>query len=150
MKKEIILAIFLGFIVGLAITYGIYTANQAINGNSVKKTSASASPDTTTDENPQASPSISELTLEITEPYNNLVVKTNSVEIKGNTSPNNFVAVMGEDGESIVAADKEGFFRTEIGLISGINSINIVSSTRDNSEQMQKNIEIVYSEAEIE
>lgn len=150
MKKEIILAIFLGFIVGLAITYGIYTANRAINGNSVKKTSASASPDATADESPQASPSIGELTLEITEPDDNLVVKSNSVEIKGNTSPNNFVAVMGEDNESIVAADKEGFFRTEIGLISGINSINIVSSTRDNSEQMQKNIEIVYSEAEIE
>jgi hypothetical protein len=149
MKKEIILAIFLGFLVGLAITYGVYTANQAINGNSTKIANTEPSPESTEPSIPTASPASLELTLEIAEPENYLVVKNDSVEIKGNTLPNNFIAILGEEDELIVTADKEGFFKSEISLISGLNNIQVISSNRDNSKQVTEDLEIVYSEAEI-
>ena len=69
MRKEIVIAICVGFVIGLIITFGIYTANRALKQKSqpaaeLSKTEVSSS-----------SPAAPRLILEISEPEINLVVK---------------------------------------------------------------------------
>jgi hypothetical protein len=147
MKKEIIIAIILGVFVGLAVTYGVQTANKAITEKTEK---ASPSPNQeSTASAVNSYQSETKLSLQITSPDNHLVVKENNIEIKGTSKDNAFIAVLGEEDEVLTTADDDGFFATEIPLIKGINNIQVIASDRNN-QQLKKEIEIVYSTAEIQ
>jgi len=143
MRKEIVIAIGIGFILGLIITFGIYTANQALKA---QKQSASIR---RTDEIPP-SPLASPMTeLEITEPEDNLVVKKNKITVSGKTAPKATVAFLAEDYEELLLADEEGVFSGEVTLTSGANEIKIISLTKNNEKQ-EKIITVVYTTAKIE
>ena len=68
MRKEIIIAIGVGFVIGLIITFGIYTANKALKQKSQPTAELPQA------ETPLPSPVDETAVLEITEPENNIVV----------------------------------------------------------------------------
>ncbi|HUV46682.1 MAG TPA: hypothetical protein VMW29_00975 [Candidatus Bathyarchaeia archaeon] len=143
MKKEIIIAIGIGFILGLIITFGIYTANRALKE---QKNPQQELPSDGSPASPNPSPM---LLLEITEPEDNLVVNKNKVTVSGKTEPKAAVALMVEDYDNLLIADEEGVFSDELPLISGANEIRVAVISK-NGEKQEKVLTIVYSTAKIE
>lgn len=141
MKKEVWLAIFLGLMVGILISLGIYIANRALK----TKRLSSNIPQTTSLSSPLPSPS----SLIINEPENNLVFKVNEATISGQAKPEATIAILAENQEDLLMADKQGFFSTKISLISGLNEIKIVAID-NNANQEEKIIQLVYSTTKIE
>jgi len=143
MRKEIIIAIAVGFIIGLIITFGIYTANRALKQ---KSQPAAELPSVETPPAPTSPPAPS---LEITEPENNLVVKTDEITVSGKTDAKTTIAILAEDFEDLLLADEEGIFSSEVPLTGGANEIRIVAINKS-GEKEEKVITIVYTTAKIE
>lgn len=143
MRKEIIIAIVVGFVLGLIITFGIYTANRAIkNKNQAKSNQPSPLG--------FATPLPSPLTnLEITEPENNSVVDKDKIIVSGKADPKTAIAILGEDFDDLVYSDNEGLFSTEVPLVGGANEIKIISMGISNEKQ-EKVLTIVYTTSKIE
>jgi len=141
MRKEVIIAIVLGFALGLVITFGIWKANKAL-----KK------------EVPEEVPVVEEVTLEptptpafdlqIISPADQSISEEAKITITGKTQPGSVIAVAYEKGEDIVEADSAGNFEVEVGLVSGINEIEITAFSLEGDEA-SKSLNIVYSTAEI-
>jgi len=147
-KKEVVIAIIIGCLLGLVITFGIRSANQALltAGN---QTTPTPTPDNTTPvaNNTTPAPAVKSL-LTITSPDNNYLSNSEKIIITGKTDPNMNVLLVYEEGEKIIVSDNNGDFSGDITLIGGQNQINV--SVFDNiGNQTNKIINIVYSTAEI-
>lgn len=143
MKKEILIAIVIGFALGLVITFGIWTANKSLKTATQKNKVAVAKPTIT----PSPTPS-EKISLSIVSPQNNSISDKEKVEIVGQTSPSAVVAILYREGEKIVEADENGDFTTEITLVGGANEIQITAYDKDGNKA-NKTLNIVYSTAKI-
>lgn len=144
MKKEVLVAVFLGISLGLLITYGIYNANQALIKNKMAN-QPSAGPAVNLP-NPSGS---ANLLLTVNSPLDNLLLDSNEATVSGQTEPKAVVAVIGEVNEELVEADNQGLFSTQIKLILGINQIKIISLNKT-GQRAEQNLNVVYSTAKIE
>lgn len=140
MRKEVLIAIIIGFGLGLVITFGIWTANKAL-----KETA----PTTTvpTEEEVEVTPAPT-LELVITSPENNTISEEEIIEISGQTASRAIIAITYPEGEKLLEADEDGSFFTEISLIGGDNLIE-VSAYNDEGDEATKTLTVVYSTAEI-
>ncbi len=143
MRKEVLIAIFIGFLVGILIAYGVYTANRA-----VKQTETLANNSALSSSEPVPLPS-SDFNLIIQEPENNLVFSEPEATISGQTEPEATVAIITEEQEELMLADQQGVFSTSISLISGINEVKIIAIGKT-GEKQEKILNLVYSKANIE
>lgn len=146
MRKELLFAIASGFILGLIIMGGIWTANKAIknqkglvtqNGPEINltKTQITSAPSTT-------------LFLTILKPDDQSIINTDKVIISGNTLTNVPVVIIGENSEKITQSDGTGNFDNEISLILGVNEITVTAFSPD-GEEISKTVNLVYSKEEI-
>jgi hypothetical protein len=142
MRKEVIVAIIIGFVLGLIITFGIYTANKALKQQK-------PSSELPTNGAPVSPSSLPMITLEITEPEENLVVSKSKITLSGKTEAKATVAILAEDNENLVLADDEGVFSSEVELTSGSNEIKVIALSKS-GEKQEKVLTIVYSTAKIE
>ncbi len=142
MKKEILIAIVIGFALGLLITFGIWTANKAI------QTKREAPPEQEAAETLEPTPTPIGISLDISSPEENALVDTSEIEFKGSSVPEAIIIIATERGEKIIEADENGSFATEIGLIRGINEIQVIAFSPE-GEKTSKTVNIVYSTAEI-
>lgn len=117
MRKELIIAIFLGLSLGLVITYGFYRARQAL---------------TTTDynaivlEESSPTPEASTLgTLSIISPSDELVTSDSEISVTGTTLANTYVAIFVNDQEYLTTADSTGNFAQPVTLGNGSNVITV-------------------------
>lgn len=140
MKKEVLLAIVIGFGIGLLITFGIYTARTALQ----KKAAASPSPTPTATVSPSTTPQ----TLSITEPKEDTLTDTDKITVSGATTPEATVTVVTQDSQIIVVANKTGHFSAQVELIGGANNITITSFATDGTKS-ETTITVVYSTADI-
>lgn len=140
MRKEVLIAIIIGFGLGLVITFGIWTANKAL------KETAPAT--VTTEEVEQTPIPTSTLELIVTSPEDNTISEKEMIEVSGQTVSDAIVTIIYPDGEKILEADEEGNFSTEISLIGGDNLIKI-SAFNDQGDKASKTLTVVYSTAEI-
>lgn len=143
MKKEVIVAILIGFGIGLIITFGVITARSAINQNQEKIIGAvtPAAGVTANLEKP-----IHKITL--SQPENRSVVNSEKIEIGGATTPLSAVAVMtGSSRDTITIADEAGRFYQEVTLSGGANIIKIVSIS-PKGEKAESQTLVVYTTAE--
>jgi hypothetical protein len=142
MKKEVLIAIILGFGLGLVITFGIWTANRALQEQPVTEP-IEATP------TPQATPTpASNLTLEITEPEQNSISSEKEINLAGSASPEAIIVVFYEEGEKILETDSQGKFETTVNLAGGANEILIKAFDKEGGE-VEKTLSVVYSTAEI-
>ena len=144
MKKEILIAILIGFILGLIITFGIWTANKSLKASLQE---AKPTPEETgisvVKEGQEE-----KLLLTISDPENNSISDKEKITIFGETSPLAIVSVIYQEGEEITEADEEGKFEVEISLVGGTNEIQI-SAYDDQSNEAGKILNIIYSTAKI-
>lgn len=143
MRKEVIIAILIGFGIGLIITFGIITARSAINQNQEKIIGA-VTPAAEAIVNPEKL--IHKVAL--SQPENKLVVNSEKIEVSGTTTPLSVVAVMtGISGDTVTAADETGHFYQEVTLAGGANIIKAVSIS-PKGERAEGQVSVVYSTAE--
>jgi hypothetical protein len=142
MRKEVIIAILLGFVVGLFIAYGIYTANKAVKDTKITQ------PISTNNESlPSPAPGLT-FSLTLNEPEDNIVLNSDTATVSGQTEPKTVVAVMGEEGEELILSDEQGLFSTSLELIGGLNQIKVVAVDTNGNKQ-EKEINVIYSTADI-
>lgn len=149
LSKELFIAILLGFVVGLIVTYGIWTANQAIQQkeNSISPVPTDI-PDLAAVDVPELSSEDSDLRLKIAQPDANTLTNLDNLVVTGITDGNANVLVFGEKDWELVVADDQGQFSANIALISGINYIK-VTVINDQGQQLSANRTVVYSTTEI-
>ncbi len=144
MKKEILIAIIIGFVLGLVITFGIWTANKSLKEGSTNQ------PQETVENNNNPTPTQTQEKMQLTiiSPEDNDLVNQEKVQIVGKTSPGAEVAAAYPDGEKIIEADENGDFTLDITLVGGGNEITISAFDNQNNE-ISKTLNLVYSTAEI-
>jgi glucodextranase-like protein len=138
MRKEILIAIFLGITFGGIITYGIYIANDSIS-NKVQ----GLNPKTTTIPIPSATPE-PKISLTINSPESDIVTDQATIPIEGNTNSEAIVAIITDNNEYLVEADTNGFFSQKISLVKGVNSIKVNASDTNQLSETQI-INLVYT-----
>jgi len=147
MKKEVLLAIIIGFSLGLVITFGVWKANKALKEVAPKQ-QLPPSQVQEEEKTPSPTPPSSQLSLVITSPEDNSIINKEKVNISGKTSPAATVVITYEEGEKIIETDENGNFTTEITLIGGANEITI-SAYDEEGNEVTKTLNLVYSTAEI-
>jgi hypothetical protein len=145
MKKEVTLAIAIGFTLGLIITYGVWIANKSL------KTTPTPSP-TPTQTTPAPVNNIptttNSLQLSISTPDDELLTNTDTTTISGQTVPGATVSVIYESGEALLVADDKGKFSQDIPLDGGYNQISISAfDTKGNSAT--QNLLVTYTSQKI-
>jgi len=147
MKKEVILAIAIGFALGLVITFGIWTANKSL------KNLPKASQPTPTSEavaaTPASTPSSNQtISLTISSPADESLTNSNKTTVSGTTVANAIVVIFSEDSQQIVSADDKGNFTADMGLVGGYNTIR-VAAFDFSGNTTEQSITITYTTAKI-
>jgi hypothetical protein len=145
MKKEVLIAIILGFGLGLIITFGVWKANKTL-----QKQTQAPSPTPTSLPSPAetATPTPEALMLEISSPADNAISQEEKINLEGQSLPQTIIVIFYEEGEKILEADEEGKFTTDITLTGGANEI-LVKAFDQQGNETEKSLNIVYSTAEI-
>ncbi len=143
MKKEVIIAIIAGLVLGLVITMGIYTANRSLSLQRNKKLSQNSA-------TPTALPAgINNKTLNITSHESFDLVDSGDVTLSGVAWPEAIVALISEADSQIIRADEEGIFVFETRLIKGFNEIAVIAGDETGVTQTQ-NLVLTYSANKID
>jgi len=147
MKKEVLIAIVIGFILGLLITFGIWAANKSLKE---LKEGTQKPQEVVLEITPTPTPTLPEekISLTITSPEDNSINSQEKIEIVGETTPEAVVTILYQEGEKILEADENGAFSTEITLVGGANEIQITAYNSQGNEA-RKTLNVVYSTAEI-
>ena len=135
MRKEVIIAIIIGFFLGLVLAFGFWTANQAVKD---KKTEQTVKVSNST---PSPSPVAS---FSIDSPENNLVSDKNKIQVSGKTTPMAVIIAYSEDNQNFTIADENGFFSLNVDLVKGSN-IYTIKSVDSNDNVKQKELTVVYT-----
>lgn len=124
MRKELLLAIFIGMSMGLIITFGIYQSRENTRENKNHQTDDLVKQ--------QVDDGLKESSqLSITTPEENLIADQENLIVSGSTNPNSFVVIFVNDAENITTSDETGNFSLEVTLDEGGNFIEIHSLDED-------------------
>lgn len=135
MRKEVIIAIVIGFFLGLVLAVGFWTANQAVKD---KKTAQTVKVSNST---PSPSP-VSDFSID--SPENNIVTDKDKIQISGKTTPLATVVAYSEDTQRFTQADENGFYSLGIDLVKGSN-IFTLKSIDNNDNVKQKELTLIYT-----
>lgn len=137
MRKEVLVAILIGVILGALVAFGIWRANLALlPKKEAVKTEQRAGP------TPSAEVPASSLIL--TQPEDNTILSQDKVIIKGATTPGATVLFLTNIDELVTQADKDGAFEQEVELEGGPNEITVTSYDESGNE-MTQTLTLVYS-----
>jgi len=139
MRKEVLIAILSGSLLGLVIAFGIWRANSALSPKR-NQTQKQETPSPTSSPTPKAEG----LQLTILRPENNSILSDKNVEISGKTEANATVVIQYDKGETILVSDDNGSFSYTAELIPGANTITM-TAFNNNGESVEKTINVVYS-----
>ena len=143
MKKEVLIAVVAGLILGLIITMGIYTANRSLNAQRAKKQLQNTP-------TPSALPNNqNNKTLNITSQENYDLLDKSELSLSGVAWPNAVIALISEADNQIVTADSEGIFTFKTKLIKGFNEISVIATDETGTTQTQ-NLVLTYSTTKLE
>ena len=148
MKKELFLAITIGFILGLIITGGIYVANKSLKGLPTDSQAQPTPEPTAAQVTPTPQPSTNSSLLTVSAPENELLTDKSSVTVSGKAQVGSTVVVTGENSEEVLAPDATGAFTTTVDLESGYNTITIVAFDKT-GVQAKTVLTVTYSTAKI-
>lgn len=140
MKKEVIIAIIIGFIIGLIITYGIYRAQLAYQGNPTTESQQ------TSPQDDQSAPSHG---LNVTSPIDETVISSESVTISGATTANSYITAVTADSEEFTQADSSGNFSLTYELQAGANLISLTTISPQ-GETATTDLTLIYSTADLD
>ncbi|OGV92762.1 hypothetical protein A3B57_01990 [Microgenomates group bacterium RIFCSPLOWO2_01_FULL_47_10] len=141
MKKEVIVAIIVGFSLGLVITYGVYRAQSSLSQKAAK--------DEASNQPANQDLPVSPILLSITQPMEGSISDQDTVSVGGITQKNTLVTVISPSDHQAVQADELGNFSLDIALESGPNRLTVTSFNEDGSKQ-EKVINVIYSTYDFE
>ncbi len=138
MRKEILLAVFVGITLGLMITFGIYQNSEnnktGQNSNTDQLINNPISTESAIVQDPQ---------LVINSPEEELLTNEEDLIVSGSGNPDSFVVILVNDVESISNTDESGNFSVKVKLIPGGNLLEINSIDED-GKQISKQRTVVY------
>ena len=137
MRKEVVIVILVGILIGAIVAYGIYTAQSALKQHELKSQEILPK-----DNQEKTSPSSH--TLSINEPQDESIWDQEKINVNGTTTPKSVVTILTEENEYLLSADSEGYFNAEVGLTGGANTIT-VSSFDKQGNRAQQSVVVVYS-----
>ncbi|MBI4033263.1 MAG: hypothetical protein HY377_02005 [Candidatus Blackburnbacteria bacterium] len=136
MRKEVLVAVFIGAVLGLAIAFGIWRANQAFSPKEKIATEQEAAP--------APEEEVTQGQLVIAQPQEGALVSQDKITVKGSAQPGATIVTLTNSAESVTTAGGSGNFEQEIELSGGANEITIVAYDKDGNES-RKTVTIVYS-----
>jgi hypothetical protein len=144
MSKEVFVAVSVGFILGLLITFGVWTTNKNLSAPTAKKsppapTLAVISPSPV----PQTG-----IFLNVDVPVNETVQNSDAVKLSGKSLPGAVIAITYENGEGIVVADSAGNFSKEIKLDTGYNRF-VLTAFDTKGSSATKNLLVTFTTSKI-
>lgn len=118
MRKEVLIAIVLGLILGGLLVYGIYVAGKSTNSQFIEQPNS-------------PTPVVSEVSniLTINSPQDGDLFDTSTATVSGQTAPGNAVIIVTETEQLIPELTSTGNFAVTIDLIRGGNLIEISAIT---------------------
>lgn len=138
MPKEVLAAIIVGGLLGIAIAFGVWRANIALSPQDTNQNQ-------TATDSPSASPTaVTTLNLTIATPEDESIVNKGTLTVTGMTTPNSTVSLSSDKSETIVTAYDKGNFTGSVELNEGTNVVTVTSFTSD-GETIEKQITVVYS-----
>lgn len=137
MKKEVLIAILIGFGLGLTITYGIYRLRTALEGQ--PQTIAEI-----VNSSPTPSPEVQAL-LAVLTPEDGSIQTGSSTTVAGSTLPNSFVVLFVNNDDYIQTSDASGNFSFDVPLKSGSNVL-VTHVLNENGEVITKEKVVVVSD----
>ena len=149
MKKEVLVAITVGFGLGLIITFGIWTANKSLKQLGTTKTVASPLPINSPSPTPVSDTPKASSDLIISSPENEALVNKSSLTVTGKFLPNSAVAITYEDDETVVETDSGGNFSADIVLIGGYNTIVVTGIDLSTGVESSQTLIVTYTTAKI-
>lgn len=138
MRKEILLAVFVGITLGLMITFGIYQNSERAKMGQNNITDQLINAPTSTQ---SAVAETSQLV--INNPEEDLLTEEEELIVTGSSSANSFIVVLVNDREYIDSADESGNFSIKVALDEGGNLIEINSLDEDGKSVSQQR-SVVY------
>lgn len=134
MKKEILIAIFVGLSMGLIITFGIYRVTNSITQRPLTDlTPPLDEPLVTT------SPTV----LALHSPEDGLVQEENALTVTGTTIPQTYIVLFVNDVDYISTSDESGNFSFKATLVDGPNIIRVHVINDDGSTIVEERAVIV-------
>jgi len=152
MKKEVFLAVAIGFGLGLVITFGIWTANKSLKDAQLAQPTPTPAPTVAPQgevgPTPISQPTAQNLQLTVSSPEDEALVTKDTVTITGKTAAEAGVVIVSELGEQIVTADTSGNFTADVELEGGYNNLTITAiDTAGNSAT--QTLTITYTTAKV-
>jgi hypothetical protein len=141
MRKEVIIAILIGFTIGIIVTFGIKIAQQSLDRRHESRNSPEL-------DSQRALAMESAHTLSVTTPLAHTIHRQDSVEITGITTPGSFISLVTSKSEAVAMADKLGNFNGVVDIALGANIVTI-NSFNQTGELASKSLEIIYSNVDI-
>ena len=138
MRKEIFVAILIGLIMGLFITYGFYHSQRTTEPNQVTNI---------VDDNVEVdSPSSENGKLTLFSPENEIIQAENKVKVTGSTGENSTVIIYVNNEPIITQADETGNFSKEVSLDSLANIISVYSVDSSGEVNSATRTVVVYDQ----
>lgn len=143
MKKEALLAIFLGLLIGLAVAGIFYHQRQ--QSTAIPLSPVSSDNNLTVNELDNPNPSAhTPVKLDLAYPKPNSVITTATITLEGSTDPGNAILIVSDKHELILYPDEAGKFTTELNLVKGANDISIMAVSTTNQTH-SINLTIIYT-----
>lgn len=121
MRKELLIATFLGITIGVLIAFGAWRANRAINTRTkVKTLDLQKKPENT-------SPKPSEFKIVLSDPEENDVITSTPFKFSGITKATSTIVISSEEKDYILESDSEGVFNQEVELTAGVNQVLVAA-----------------------
>lgn len=145
MRKEVVVAIGVGFTLGLLITGGVWWFSR-----SPMSSDSSSAPTTALSPSPAPTEAVEAVNIPLTinSPAEGAIIADGQVEVAGVTAPDAVVVLIYPEGEMIVEADEEGNFAAEVELQGGANEIAITAYDYQGNKK-ETTLTVVYSTAKI-
>jgi len=141
MKKEVLIAVLIGFGLGLAIMYGLYRVRVAMTDKPQPiEEIVKATPSPTSE---------AETVIALHSPQDGIIQTEKTTTVAGTTLPNAYVVIFVNDQDNITLADESGNFSFVAHLESGSNVIATHVVDNDGNTYTKERVVIVsniYSE----
>jgi hypothetical protein len=118
MKKEVLIAILLGLVVGLVITYGLYRVRTSISQPPVAELTQLAT-------SAAVLTQASSTAITILNPEEGAVLSERALRVTGTTSSDSYIVLFVNDEDYVSTTDETGNFSFEVTLENGVNVLRV-------------------------
>lgn len=152
MKKEVVLAIVLGLLAGVIVTFGIYTANRALQQRA-EESITEQTPTPTAESQTAEQKKTAEATaidLDIETPETNSISTEDTITLRGTTFPNAMIVVFVNNNDYLISANATGKFAAPIKLTAGGNTIVVIAKHPESNAQAQAQRFVAFSTVDLD